>query len=81
MTITTQSTTKVAYSLEFPDMGTKSNGSVELVADAGGTRVVWVDAGDLGNNPVNRWFGLFLEKIIGPDFERGLANLKRLVEK
>jgi hypothetical protein len=81
MTITLQTPTKVSYLLEFPDMGTKSNGSMELIADAGGTRVVWVDAGDLGHNPVNRWVGLFLEKIIGPDFERGLANLKRLVEK
>jgi hypothetical protein len=81
MTITAQTPTKVAYLLEFPDMGAKSNGSVELFAEAGGTRVVWVDAGDLGNNPVNRWFGLFLEKIIGPDFERGLANMKKRVEK
>lgn len=81
MTITAQTPTKVSYLLEFPDMGTQSNGSIELVADAGGTRVVWVDAGDLGNNPVNRWFGMFIEKIVGPDFERGLVNLKKLVEK
>jgi hypothetical protein len=81
MTITAQTTSKVSYLLEFPDMGTKSNGSLELVAEAGGTRVVWIDAGDLGNNPVNRWFGMFVDKIIGPDFERGLANLKKLTEK
>lgn len=80
MTITTLSATKVGYLLEFPEMGTKSDGSIELVAEAGGTRVVWIDAGDLGYNPVNRWFGLFVDKLIGPDFERGLANLKKLAE-
>jgi hypothetical protein len=81
MTIIEQTPTKVTYRLEFPDMGTQSTGSLELVPQGGATQVVWVDAGDLGMNPLNRWFGLFLEKLIGPDFERGLANIKKLVEK
>lgn len=81
MTIRTLSATKVGYLLEFPDMGTKSDGSIELVPEGGATRVVWIDAGDLGNNPVHRWFGLLVDKLIGPDFERGLANLKQLTEK
>lgn len=81
MTITELSPTKVNYLLEFPDMGMKSNGSMELRPEAGGVRVVWVDAGDLGLNPMNRWVGLFLDGMIGPDFERGLANMKRLAEK
>ena len=81
MTITELSPTKVGYLLEFPDMGMKSNGSMELRPEAGGVRVVWVDAGDLGMNPMNRWVGLFLDGMIGPDFERGLANMKKLAEK
>lgn len=81
MTITEQTATKVTYGLEFPDMGTQSIGSIELQPQTGSIRVVWTDAGDLGMNPLNRWFGLFLDKLIGPDFEKGLANLKRLVEK
>ena len=81
MTITEQTTARVLYLLEFPDMGMKSNGSMEMVAETGGTRLIWVDAGDLGMNPLSRWFGLFLDKMIGPDFEKGLVNLKRLVEK
>lgn len=81
MTITSQSATKMVYNLEFPDMGTSSVGSVELVPEAGGTKVIWTDAGDLGMNPMNRWFGLFLEKLIGPDFEKGLSNIKKIVEK
>ena len=81
MTITAQTPAAVHYLLEFPDLGMKSNGSMETTPAAGGTRLVWADVGDLGMNPMNRWFGLFLDKFIGTDFELGLANLKRVVEK
>jgi hypothetical protein len=81
MTITEVTPTKVTYHLEFPDMGTQSTGSIELVPEGTGQKVVWLDQGDLGMNPLNRWFGLFLEKLIAPDFERGLTNIKKLVEK
>lgn len=81
MTITEVTPTKVTYHLEFPDMGTQSTGAIELVPEGAGHKVVWTDAGDLGMNPLNRWFGLFLEKLIAPDFERGLANVKKIVEK
>jgi hypothetical protein len=81
MTITDQTPTKVTYRLEFPDYGMQSVGTIELQPQASALRVVWTDGGDLGMNPMNRWFGLFLNKFIGTDFERGLANLKKLVEK
>lgn len=81
MTITSLTPTKIVYALEFPDMGMSSTGVMEVLPEAGGTKVVWSDAGDLGMNPMSRWFGLFLDKIIGPDFERGLTNMKKLVEK
>ncbi len=81
MTITTQSLQKVVYNLEFPDMGMTSIGVMTLEPTNGGVRVVWSDEGDLGMNPMGRWFGLFLDKMIGPDFERGLSNLQKIVEK
>jgi hypothetical protein len=81
MTIKSQTPTKVVYDLEFPDMGMRSEGFVELAPDTAGTKVTWVDAGDLGMNPMSRWFGLFLDKMIGPDFERGLTNIAKIVEK
>ncbi len=79
MVITAQTKDKVVYTLEFEGFDMKSTGMVELKPDAGGTKVVWSDAGDLGANPMHRWFGLFLDKMIGPDFERGLANMDKLV--
>jgi hypothetical protein len=81
MTITAQTASKVTYALEFPDFGMTSTGVMELLPDAGGVKVVWSDGGDLGMNPTNRWFGLFLDGMIGPDFEKGLANMKKIVEK
>ena len=81
MTITSQTPTKVTYTLEFPEMGMSSVGTMEINPIADGVQVVWTDAGDLGLNPVHRWFGLFLDKLIGPDFERGLSNLKKNIEK
>lgn len=81
MTITAAEATKrVVYLLEFPEMGTSSEGTMALAPAAGGVQVVWTDAGNLGMNPLFRWFGLFIEKMIGPDFEKGLANLKKLAE-
>ena len=81
MTITELTATKVTYHLEFPDVGMQSTGSMEVVPESGGVRLVWADTGDLGMNPMNRWFGLFLDKFIGTDFQTGLANLKKLLEK
>ena len=81
MTFTEVTSSKLAYQLEFVDFGMKSTGVLELQPQTNGVRVVWSDAGDLGMNPMSRWFGLFLDKMIGPDFERGLANLKKLAEK
>jgi hypothetical protein len=42
---------------------------------------VWVDAGDLGLNPISRWSGLFPDRMIGPDFATGLARLRSFCEK
>lgn len=41
------------------------------------TRVIWGHESELGY-PVERYFGLMLEKMLGPDFEQGLKNLKEL---
>ena len=55
-------------------------GSCVWSRPAAGTRVTWTNEGDMGANPVNRYFGLFMDRLVGPDFEGGLKNLKALVE-
>jgi hypothetical protein len=69
------------YRMEFEDVGMVSRGTMALApAPGGATRVTMAMDGDLGHNPLYRWFGVFMNKLVGPDFESGLANLKRLGE-
>jgi hypothetical protein len=69
------------YRIEFAGMGMASKGTMELSPGAdGSTRVRMGMEGDLGRNPVNRWFGLFMDRMVGPDFDAGLANLRKASE-
>ena len=72
---------RLAYQLYFPDFGTTSTGALELAPDGSATRVTWTMDGNMGNNPLFRWMALFGDRMVGPDFEAGLANLKALAEK
>jgi uncharacterized protein YndB with AHSA1/START domain len=71
---------RIAYKLSFPEFGMRSSGALALAPNAGKVRVTWTNEGELGNNPINRWFGLLMDRFVGADFEGGLANLKRLAE-
>ena len=46
-----------------------------------GTKVIWIEGGELGWNFPGRYFALFFDRVMGPDFEAGLEKLKRIVEK
>ncbi len=72
---------QLAYRLSFPDFGMQSKGLLRIEPQASGVRVSWSNEGEMSANPVNRWFGLFMDRLVGPDFEAGLANLKRLAEQ
>jgi hypothetical protein len=37
--------------------------------------------GDMGGNPIFRWMALAADRLVGMDFEAGLANLKAVAEK
>ncbi len=68
------------YRMDFKDIGMVSHGVMALEPAGGGTKVTMIMEGDLGHNPLYRWFGVFMDKLVGPDFESGLSNLKRLGE-
>jgi uncharacterized protein YndB with AHSA1/START domain len=72
---------RIGYELFFPDFGTTSTGALELAPEGNGTKVTWSMNGNMGSNPLFRWIALFGDKMVGPDFEAGLANLKALAEK
>jgi len=72
---------RVAFDLYFPDFDSTSHGELTFAAAGPDTQVTWMMNGDFGSNPVMRWFALFADRMVGPDFEGGLANLKALAEK
>lgn len=69
----------VVINLDFGDMGTAEAGFV-LEPSGAGTKVTWGFKTDLGMNPMGRYFGLMFDEWIGADYEKGLSNLKKLVE-
>jgi len=71
---------KVAFDLFFPDFGTTSHGELSFAPEASGTRVTWTMNGDMGRNPVFRWMALAMDRMVGKDFDAGLANLKAIAE-
>jgi uncharacterized protein YndB with AHSA1/START domain len=71
----------VEYTLTFPEFGSRSGGRITLTPAGAGTKVNWTNEGNLGNNPINRYFGLMMDKMLGDDFVGGLKNLKALAEK
>jgi hypothetical protein len=70
----------IAYDLAFDGGAMKSTGGIDYVPTSGGTIVTWHAEGDLGFNPVSRYFGLLMDGMMGPDLATGLANLKQRVE-
>jgi uncharacterized protein YndB with AHSA1/START domain len=72
---------RVAYELFFPDFGTTSQGEFRIDPTPGGSRVTWIMNGDVGRNPLFRWFALSADNMIGKDFEAGLAKLKSTAER
>lgn len=72
---------RLAYRLSFPEFGMHSTGLLRLEPRGSGLWVSWSNEGNRGASPVNRWLGLFMDRLVGPDFEAGLTNLKRLAEQ
>lgn len=71
--------TGVAYAMSFDGGKYPSTGALSYEPVAGGTRVTWAMDGE-GSDPVGRWFGLFMDRMVGPMFESGLAKLKAAAE-
>lgn len=80
MTITSaESTGGIVYELEVEEGTIRATGIIELKETAPGTEVTWRQRGDL-DGVIARWFGLFFDSMMGPDFEAGLAGLETAVK-
>ena len=80
------------YDLAMAQLDAPAHGSITYVetqrvegapafgAASKATRVTWKDTGRLGSNPLARLMGPVVESMLGMHFDRGLMNVKSLVE-
>lgn len=82
MTITESEPSKrIRLTLEFfKPMACSHLTEFTFVPEGGGTRMTWTMTGE--NGLMGKLFCLFmnLDKMVGPDFEKGLAGIKAIVE-
>ncbi len=69
-----------SYDLAFNKGKYQSKGKIIIEQAGDSSKVSWIDEGDLGYNPINRYFGLMMDKMLGPDFIKGLTKLKNVCE-
>ncbi len=69
----------LGHDLDFGQQGT-ARATWTLTPTDGGVTASWDLVSEHGMNPAARYFGLLLDGMIGPDYEKGLANLKTLAE-
>ena len=73
---------RLDYSLYFPDFDGRAAGVIAFEPlSPTTTRVTWSNEGELGNNPMMRWMGLAMNRMVGNDFAIGLANLKAVATR
>lgn len=65
----------IVTEMDFMKNG-KANSNFIFIKKPSGTLVTWIMESDLGWNPISRYFGLMMDRMVGPDFEKGLANLR-----
>lgn len=62
-------------------MGPPSTGDFTFRPNAsGGTTIIWTMTSTMEMGPIGGWFGLYFPKMVGSDFESGLAALKAAEE-
>jgi hypothetical protein len=64
------------YELDMGE-GMVSTGKFLLTPDGNNTKVTWSMNGDVGMNPMYKFFLLFIDGMVGPDFEKGITNLQK----
>ena len=70
---------RIVNALDFGSSQAKA--SYVLAPEGAGTQLTWSLDSEHGYNPLNRWVGaVLLDRMIGADYEKGLAKLKALQE-
>ena len=77
--IRSEPNSQVVTQLDFEGQGNAvATFQLDPVADS--TRITWGFETDWGNNLIWRYMGLMMDKWVGTEYEKGLAELKQLAE-
>ena len=76
-TVTAVSPNSVTHLIDLGAMG-KPVQTIRAEETATGSRVTWTVTSDMGFNPIFRIFGLFMDRMLGKTYERGLSNIAAL---
>jgi hypothetical protein len=68
------------FDLSFEHGKYLSKGNITLAPDGESTKVTWGMDGTVSRNPLDRFFSLMMDSMVGKDFEEGLQNLKKKAE-
>lgn len=71
---------KITWELRFDDFSEKMIIGMLFEPEGDDWVVSWTAEGELGYNPVYRYYGLMIDSDIGTDYEKGLQNLKEVCE-
>jgi len=70
--------TRVRYRVEVQDASMRTDGTLTLAAEAGGTRVTWREEGDFGWNPLMGYWARLMERVQGRELQKALDRLGAL---
>ncbi|HSG67834.1 MAG TPA: SRPBCC family protein [Bacteroidales bacterium] len=70
----------IKWELGFEDNAYKMNMHMTFEKEGDGVVVTWTAEGDLGYNPLFRYYGLMIDSDMGGDLEKGLQQLKEFCE-
>jgi len=70
---------RIVSELDLDSQG-QALGTFEFLQTEKGTNVIWSFDNDFGLNLVGRYFGLMLDGMVGPDYEKGLQSLRTMAE-
>ncbi len=70
----------IEYTLNIDHGQFQANGAIKMKLTNEGLEVTWINEGDLGMNPLNRYVGLLMDHFMAQDLETSLRNLKNATE-
>lgn len=81
MLIKESTPTKITCELQFEGFNDPATSSWEMKPTDNGTEVKWAMQSSSGNNPFYRWMGLFMNNMVGSEFEKSFVNINQLAAK